>query len=259
MPETVSFPGGRRPVPTVLRKVYPESAVGGFPRADVTIEFYGRINALLRPGMVVVDFGAGRGKWTLDEVSYRRELRTFQGKVGRVIGVDVDPVVRENPAIDQAVVLNDLTAPLPFDDASIDIIVSESTFEHLANPARAASEFSRVLKPGGWICARTPNRWGYIGIGANIVPNRWHVSLLRKLQPRTPPQDVFPTHYRANTRRALMRVFEPTLFDHFVYTVSGQPAYFGESVLAWRAATAVFRLVPPPFSSMMLVFLRRRE
>jgi SAM-dependent methyltransferase len=38
---------------------------------------------------------------------------------------------------------------LPFEDASFDAVVSSSVFEHLSDPARAAAEVARVLRPGG--------------------------------------------------------------------------------------------------------------
>ena len=42
---------------------------------DSTIQFYERINALLQPDFVVLDFGAGRGaSHSEDRVRYRREL-----------------------------------------------------------------------------------------------------------------------------------------------------------------------------------------
>jgi ubiquinone/menaquinone biosynthesis C-methylase UbiE len=38
---------------------------------------------------------------------------------------------------------------LPFEDASFDAVVSTSVFEHLSDPAKAAAEVARVLRPGG--------------------------------------------------------------------------------------------------------------
>ena len=58
---------------------------------DSTIQFYERINALLQPDFVVLDFGAGRGaSHSEDRVRYRRELRNLRGKVREVIGADID-------------------------------------------------------------------------------------------------------------------------------------------------------------------------
>lgn len=44
-----------------LTVAFPEIGAGGYTSRDGTVEFYGRVQALLRPTMHVLDFGAGRG------------------------------------------------------------------------------------------------------------------------------------------------------------------------------------------------------
>ena len=44
---------------------------------------------------------------------------------------------------------------LPFRDACFDAVVTFNTFEHLADPPRAAAEIRRVLKPGGRLVLHT--------------------------------------------------------------------------------------------------------
>jgi hypothetical protein len=83
-----------------------------------------------------------------DACEYRRSLRNFQSRVARVIGVDVDEAVMKNPAVDEAYVFNPKDR-LPIDDASIESIVSDWTFEHVFNSAQT-SELNPVLKPGGF-------------------------------------------------------------------------------------------------------------
>jgi SAM-dependent methyltransferase len=247
-----------RSTATVHERAYPEVGAGGFSHVDGTISFYGRIDALLRPDMVVLDYGAGRGEAALDDpVPYRRRLRVLKGKVAKVIGVDVDPVVVTNPSVDEAIVVAP-DAPLPLADGSVDLIVSDSTFEHVTDPAFVASELSRVLKRGGWLCARTPNRWGYASVGARLVPNRLHARVLRWLQPHRKEEDVFPTVYRMNTRRALRKLFPQGEFDHFVYTMNSEPAYFGRSILMWRSMMLAFRLIPSGLGATFFVFLRKK-
>lgn len=237
---------------------YPETAAGGFSHVDGTIAFYTRINALLQPEMTVLDFGAGRGQGVQDDpVPYRRELRTLRNKCRCVIGVDVDDAVYENPALDQAHVI----APggdIPLDTASVDLIVSDSTFEHITNPAAVTRELDRVLKPGGWICARTPNSLGYIALGARLVPNALHVTFLRRLQPDRKAIDVFPTAYRLNTQRVLRRYFPPMRYDHYCYTHFAEPAYFADSKPLWALMLLIFRLTPPALAPTRMIFLRKR-
>ena len=41
-----------------------ENLLGGYHELDGTIEFYGRINAILKKSDSVLDLGAGRGSWS---------------------------------------------------------------------------------------------------------------------------------------------------------------------------------------------------
>ena len=54
-------------------------------------------------------------------------------------------------------VLADMNAPLPFDDDSFDVVVSQEGVEHLENLPSFFRESCRVLKKGGTIWITTPN------------------------------------------------------------------------------------------------------
>lgn len=237
-------------------RFYPEAQAGGFSRQDGTVEFYARINSLLHPAATVVDLGAGRGAFLDDTVEYRRQLRMLRGKVARVIGLDVDPVVLENPTVDEAHVLrpND-RFPLP--DATVDLVVSDFTFEHVSSPEQTSRELERILRPGGWICARTPNKWGYIGTATRAVPNRLHDAVLSRLQPAKPSRDTFPTRYLLNTRNDLRRHFPPTRFLDCTYAADSEPAYFNDSIVGWRVARLLSGVTPAPCRSVLYVFLQK--
>lgn len=242
----------------IERRVYPEVAAGGFTRVDGTIEFYTRVNALLRPDMLVVDYGAGRGQFVEDQSApLRRDLQNLRGKVGRVVGLDVDEAVLSNPTVDEAHVIEP-GAPLPVESQSVDLILSDYTFEHLDDPVMVGTELTRILKPGGWICARTPNRLGYIGLGANMIPNGFHRRVLKRLQPTRKEEDVFPTRYRLNTKKALRRHFPPERYEHLVYAVSTEPLYFGNSPTMWRAMAGINSRTPQAIGAMLMIFLRKR-
>src|SRR5262245_11219046 len=160
-----------------------EIRAGGFTRIDSTIQFYERINALLESNFVVLDFGAGRGaSHSEDRVRYRRELRSLRGKVREVIGADIDPIVTTNPSLDRAIVLGS-DSDIPIADRSIQMVISDFTFEHIENPAHVAGEIDRVLAPGGWICVRTPNRNGYVSLANRIFPESLRSRMLSWAQP----------------------------------------------------------------------------
>jgi ubiquinone/menaquinone biosynthesis C-methylase UbiE len=52
---------------------------------------------------------------------------------------------------------------LPLADASVDLVVSFETIEHVTDPSRFLAECARVLRPGGMLILSTPNRPVYSG------------------------------------------------------------------------------------------------
>jgi SAM-dependent methyltransferase len=242
----------------VLRRVYPEFGAGGFTRIDGTVGFYLRVNALLGPDDVVVDLGAGRGLMSEDTVAYRQRLADLRGRAARVVGLDVDPVVRENPHLDEALLIGS-DGRFPLADASVDMVVSDWTFEHVDDPRTTVAEIDRVLRPGGWVCARTPNKWGLIGMPTRAIPNRWHSAVLRRVQPRRKVVDTFPTRYRMNTRRALRTLFPDDRWENCSYVAQCEPPYVADSEPVLRAVRTVQRVLPVGMHEVLMVFVRKRE
>lgn len=237
---------------------YPEILAGGFSHADGTIEFYSRIRSLIRDGHTVVDYGAGRGQGTVDDpVPYRKQLRNLLDEKWRVVGVDIDSAVFENIGVNSALLIQ-ADGSIPLDSESVDVIVSDSTFEHIDNPEVSTSEIKRILKPGGWLCARTPNFWGYISLGANLIPNSLHAAILKYLQPDRKEIDIFPTKYELNTKKKLNKFFPRDEYEHCSYYINGEPAYFSNSILGWTLVKVMFRLLPPFMKSTMLIFIRKK-
>src|SRR5882724_6296672 len=83
-----------------------DAMLGGFTSQDGTVQFYTRVNAILKPGFKVLDLGAGRGSWYyLEKSEFKRELRQFRGKVSEYIGADVDTAVLGNPTTHRNVLI----------------------------------------------------------------------------------------------------------------------------------------------------------
>lgn len=77
-----------------------------------------------------------------------------------VLGLDLDApslsrISRAHPGV-APVCANLVQLPLP--DASVDVVVSAQTVEHLWDQARFVDECARVLRPGGRLVLTTPNR-----------------------------------------------------------------------------------------------------
>lgn len=141
---------------------------------------------LLPPGGALLDAGCGR---TVPV------LRKFQGVAGRLVGVDLVDFVDVYAGIET---YNADLARLPLADASVDLIISRSVFEHLVDPAAVYAECQRVLKPGGRLLFLTASNWDYGTLVARMIPNRFHAKVVRYVEGRE-EEDTFPTQYKSNS------------------------------------------------------------
>ncbi len=242
-----------------IRHWHRETAVDGFSKLDGTVRFYAFVRAAMLRRQVrrVLDFGAGRGAFWFDDTSlYRRDLRDLRASGATVTACDVDPAVLEHPCSDHKFVIQP-DGPLPFGDASFNVIVADMVFEHIANPRETALELLRVLKPGGVICARTPNRIGYVALTARLIPASRHTHLLRSIQPDRLAHDVFAKYYRLNSPREVRNAFAGCHVHH--YYESAEPAYCFANRLIYGAMLAVHAILPPPLATTICFFITKPE
>lgn len=91
----------------------------------------------------VLDFGCGGG-YLLANINTQ----------GRKIGIEVNPVAREEAKKRGIECLEDITK---VDDASVDVLISNHALEHVDNPCFYINEFKRVIRPKGKIVLCVPH------------------------------------------------------------------------------------------------------
>jgi len=129
----------------------------------------------------------GRGKRVLDLGCRSGALTRHFLEGNSVVGLDVDPAALEKAAaLGIEPVQANVEEPLPFEDASFDVVVAGELFEHLQFPDALVGEIRRVLRPGGKL--------------AGSVPNAFRVQSRLRFLRGSPPEDD-PTH---------LRMFSPT-------------------------------------------------
>lgn len=230
---------------------------GGFEQSDGTIDFYLRIRSLIDKDSRVLDFGAGRAAWVeVDDCEIRRSVLSIKDEVKELVACDVDPVVLENKAVHEAVVI-DSSYSVPLESSSFDLIFCDWVLEHVGDPQKFFGEIDRLLKPGGYFCARTPHRFNHVSIFASVVRNSQHKKVLAFVQPARREVDVFPTVYKLNSLRKIESLFAGYSSSSFVFRAN--PAYFFGREWAYRIAGFFFRFAPSFLVGVLYVFLRKPD
>lgn len=193
--------------------------------------FRTRILSALFPDAILLDVGAGAGVV---------KQMDFRGHAARICGVDLDPRVTENPLLDEGRLAD--AGRIPYDDAMFDVAFADNVMEHLDEPAAVFAEISRVLKPGGTLLFKTPNRTHYMPAIARATPHRFHQMVNRRRGRKE--VDTFPTRYRANSPSQIERLAADAGFcvDR-IERIEGRPEYTRISGPTYVMGAAYERLV----------------
>jgi 2-polyprenyl-3-methyl-5-hydroxy-6-metoxy-1,4-benzoquinol methylase len=128
---------------------YWSGSTGWSPPAGLDDDLRSWLDPLMVRGRKALDVGCGDG------ARYGERVRASGVDVH---GVDISEVAVESArarGVDARVA--SLADPLPYPDASFDVVICLEVLEHLVDPAVVAREIARVLKPGGFALLSVPN------------------------------------------------------------------------------------------------------
>jgi SAM-dependent methyltransferase len=200
---------------------------------DGTTEFHALCSRYISPQSAILEIGAGLTNRTSAHLA----------GLGSVTGVDISDEVLHNTSLSQAYVYNGHR--LPFAQNEFDACVSNFVLEHIQNPAEHFSEISRVLRPGGTYCFRTPNLWHYITFISSLLPHSVHCLLANRLRDLADDaHEPYPTVYAANSRSAIRRHCRAAGLDIFQLSmVEKEPSYGHVSIVLFYMMMFYERLV----------------
>ena len=159
------------------------------------------LEGLVTPSTRWLDLGCGHQLLPTWMDDGERAAAALIGRAPLVVGLDQVPSQLVKHGTIRRRVAADI-ARLPLRSGAFDLVSANMVLEHVADGARLLSEVGRVIAPGGRFIFHTPNRRFY-----QIALSMWVPQGIRRraasLIEGRDMDDVFPTHYRMNTRPAI--------------------------------------------------------
>ncbi len=165
------------------------------------LRFRERLDSALRPGMSILDIGAGR-RPTLAPPD-RPEGTTY-------VGLDPDAdELRTAPegSYDEAVV-SAAEHRVPELEGRFDLALSFFAFEHVESTAETLESIRGYLRPGGMLLAQLAGARSPFSVANRLLPAAASRALLRRAMGR-PADSVFPAAYDHCTHGELAELLEP--------------------------------------------------
>lgn len=182
----------------------------------------------------------------------------YQGHTQGVIGIDayLRPI---HKTIHIEKVVEGTLVALPFASRQFDIVMCSWVLEHLEQPEIVLGEIVRVLKPGGHFLFITPNALNYLIWARRLVPNRVSKPVVNAIYARGDDY-VFPTFYRANTRRAIDGYMKRLGCECQRFEYISDPSYTAFNEITFWASVLVERITDAvwPQSKVHLVGLYQK-
>lgn len=196
------------------------------------------VERLVESGCRWLDVGCGRSLFPSNE----RLARLLSDRCGLLVGLDPDPTLAENPFVHERV-------HLPIEEfqpgTAFDLVTLRMVAEHVEHPEEFGRALARCTAPGSRVVVYTVNRFSPVPLITSVVPFKLHHPAKRVLW-GTEEKDTFPTHFRMNTRRRLLEVFQSAGFreSFFTYlddcrTTSGFRSLQRLELALWRLARRI--------------------
>lgn len=173
----------------------------------------------IKPYMSILEAGCGK-KSVINECNLKAQ---------KCVGLDLKVNdLKQNECLDFKILGN--LENLPFKTERFDLIICRNVVEHLQRPQKVFEEFERVLKTQGKLLVRTPNIYNPMMVLSAILPLNMRTLLKRKIFHDT-EGDTYPTYYRCNSRRRLVKALAKASLDPNFIAFDGLMAYFAFSRL----------------------------
>jgi len=129
-------------------------------------------------------------------------------------GTGIDVVEHPERSASDKKFINASLEKIPFEDSSVDVIISNMVVEHIENIEKVMSEYYRILKTEGSFIFRTTNKFYPTLLAGHLFPKKLKDKIIYSLF-GVKSHDVFETRYPMNTLKKIKTALPSYGFNIF--------------------------------------------
>lgn len=163
--------------------------------------------------------------------------------VNKIVGLDLDERVMENPFLDKAHCIDAYSIDGDILGGNFDLIYSHMVVEHIDDAERFISSQISVLKDGGMILHSTVSKYYWTSLMNEFIPVYLKNFLISSLGSGREADDIFPTHYKLNSEDQVRKVCNDLNLRFEIIRQDEPPGYLRRSFLLMLIYMAIHKPV----------------
>lgn len=171
---------------------------------------------------VILEIGSGSGKG---------KQNTEYPKVKKIIGLDLDARVLENPYLDEAHHANAYALKETLPNTKFDLIYSHMVAEHIDDGKRFISTQMALLKDNGILLHSTVSKYYWTSLINNFFPVSFKNFLIKNLGGGRSAEDIFPAHYKLNSEMDIKNICNELSLRFEIIRQDEPPGYLRRSII----------------------------
>ncbi len=209
------------------------------------------LSFLAKPHHEILEIGSGSGQGLQNQL---------YPQVAKVVGLDLDRRVLQNPHLDQALNISAYEINKYLSEIKFDIIYSQMVAEHIDEPDKFISLQLNHLKDEGVLIHSTVSKFYWVSLINDFVPVIWKNWLIKTLGSGREADDIFPAYYKLNSAGQIKTMCKRLKLEYEIIRQDEPPGYLRKSfflMIVYTLAHKPLQLIFPALRPSFIFILSR--
>ena len=204
------------------------------------------VSSFCKPHFEILEIGSGSGR------GLQNKLYPIAAKI---VGLDLDKRVLNNPHLDEAFNLSAYDLGEKLEGNKFDIIYSQMVAEHIDDAHRFISTQLEHLKDNGILIHSTVSKYYWVSLINDLISVNLKNWLIKELGGGRGSDDIFPAYYKLNSEKQIKAVCKSLNVNFKIIRQDEPPGYLRRSIILMLIYTLIHKPLQLLFPALRPSFI----